>query len=160
MNLHDKMKSRPLIIAISLGFVISFFEHIAVAMYLLSGVIFYFYLPILYSYSRSNVLSHVKAKEFMHLKYYPLEFIFWLFTSGFFSFILAHLLADLAYGMDRLIHILAAPLIIGYFMMICYRELAAKKLNNQDEQINYEKQGRLICFEILFVFILLFMWYH
>lgn len=160
MKLLDKIKTLPLIIAISLGFLISFFEHIAVAMYLLSAVIFYFYLPILYSYSRTNVLNHVKAKEFMHLKYYPLEFIFWLFTSGFFSFILAHLLADLAYGMDKPIHILATPLIIGYFIMIGYRELTAKKLHNQDEQINYEKQGRLICFEILFIFILLFMWHH
>jgi hypothetical protein len=129
-------------------------------MYLLTAVIFYFYLPMLYSYSRVNIFYHVKAEEFMHLKYYPLEFSFWLITTCFFSFILAHLLADLAYGMDKPIHIFGLPLVIIYLVMIFYRELAAKKLHNQEEKINYEKQGRLISFEVLLVFILLFMLHH
>ncbi len=154
------IKSLPLIIAVIIGFVIAFFEHISLAMYLLTAVIFYVYLPMLYSYSRVNIFYHVKAREFMHLKYYPLEFAFWLISTCFFAFILAHLFADLAYGMDKPIHILSIPLIIIYLMMIFYRELAAKKLHHQDEQVNYEKQGRLISFEVLFIFILLFMLHH
>lgn len=160
MKLVDNIKTVPLIVAVSIGFVISFFEHISVVMYLLTAVIFYFYLPMLYSYSRVNVFYHVKAEEFMHLKYYPLEFSFWLITTCFFSFILAHLLADLAYDINKPIHILAFPLIIAYSVMIFHREVAAKKLHNQEEQINYEKQGRLISFVVLLVFILLFMLYH
>ncbi len=160
MQLVNKIKSIPLIVTVSIGFIIAFFEHISVVMYLLTAVIFYFYLPMLYSYSRVNVFYHVRAKEFMHLKYYPLEFSFWLITTCFFAFILAHLLADLAYGIDKPIHILAFPLIIAYLGMIFYRELAAKKLHSQDEQINYEKQGRLISFEVLFIFILVFMLHH
>ncbi len=155
-----KIKSLPFVILIGVVFLVSFVKHIAVPMYFLSSVIFYFYLPILYSYSRTNVLQHIKAKEFMHLKYYPLEFTFWLFTTCFFSFILAHLLADLAYGIDKPLHILSIPLIISYMIMIFYRELRAKKLHAIDEKINYEKQGRLISFEMLFVFILLFTLHH
>ena len=155
--LVSHIKSLPLVTAIIIGFLFSFFEHISVAMYLLSIVIFYFYLPMLYSYSRINVLYHVKAKEFMQLKYYPLEFLFWLLTTCFFSFILAHLLSDLFYGMEKPLHVLFIPLIIGYFIMTFYPELTAKKLRNEDELINYEKQGRLISFDILFIFILLFM---
>jgi hypothetical protein len=154
------MKSLPLMIAIVVGFTFSFFKHISVAMYLLSAVIFYFYLPLLYSYSRANVLCHVKAKEFIHLKYYPIEFLFWLFATVFFSFILAHLLADLAYGMEKHVHLFMYPLIFIYLKIILYRELKAKKLHNIDEQINYEKQGRLITFEVLFLFIAVFMLHH
>jgi hypothetical protein len=160
MKFDNYLKSLPLVIAIGAGFIFSFFEHISVPMYLLSAVIFYFYLPMLYSYSRVNVLYHVKAKEFMHLKYYPMEFLFWLLMTFFFSFILAHLLANLAYGMDKPLHILMYPLILVYLMMIFYRELRAKKLHSIDEQINYEKQGRLISFEILFLFIFMFMIHH
>jgi hypothetical protein len=142
------------------GFGFAFFEHISVPMYLLSGVIFYFYLPMLYSYSRVNVFFHVKAKEFLHLKYYPLEFLFWLLATCFFAFILAHLLASLAFGMEKHVHEFIFPLIFIYLVIIFYRELSAKKLHNTDEQINYEKQGRLITFEVLLMFILLFMMQH
>jgi hypothetical protein len=158
--LDKYIKSLPLIIAIAVGFIFSFLKHISVPMYLLSGVIFYFYLPMLYSYSRANVLFHVKAKEFLHLKYYPMEFFFWLVATCFFSFVLAHLLADLAYGQEKHIHEFLYPLILVYLGVIFYRELRAKKLHNLDEQINYEKQGRLITFEVLFLFILLFMMEH
>jgi hypothetical protein len=160
MQISKRIKSLPIVTLISVGFVAAFFEHIAVAMYLLSAIIFYFYLPVLYSYSRTNVSSHIKAKEFMNLKYYPLEFIFWLLATGFFSFLLAHLLADLAYGLYKPLHAVMYPLMVAYLIMIAYHEWAARKLNNQDEKINYEKQGRLIAFELLFVMILLFMLHH
>jgi|JFJP01.1.fsa_nt_gi hypothetical protein len=154
------MNSLPLIIAICLGFIFSFLKHISFVMYFASGIIFYFYLPVLYSYARVNILNHVKAKEFLHLKYYPLEFLFWLATTCFFSFILAHLLADLFYEINKPIHVIAFPLILACLILICYRELAAKKLHNQDVKINYEKQGRLICFQVLFIFVLLFLLHH
>lgn len=160
MKVSIYVKSLPLVIAIVASFIFTFFEHVAVPMYLLSAVIFYFYLPMLYSYSRVNVFYHVKAKEFLHLKYYPLEFLFWLLATCFFSFILAHLLADLAYGMEKHVHEFMYPLIFIYLGIIFYRELSAKKLHNVEGQVNYEKQGRLICFEVLFWFILLFMMKH
>ena len=160
MNYINSIKSLPLIIAIVVGFIFSFLKHISVPMYLLSGVIFYFYIPMLYSYSRTNVFYHVKAKEFLHLKYYPLEFLFWLLATSFFSFILAHLIADLSFGVENPVHSIIYVLVFCYLLMIFYRELAVKKLHNIDEQINYEKQGRLISFEVLFLFILLFMMRH
>lgn len=160
MNSIRRLKSLPLIIAIVVGFIFSFFKHISVMMYLLTAVIFYFYLPMLYSYSRVNFLYHVKAKEFIHLKYYPQEFLFWLLATCFFSFILAHLLADLAYGFEKNINEFIYFLIFIDLNLIIYREFKAKKLQNIDEIINYEKQGRLITFEILFLFILLFLMKH
>lgn len=158
--MFNLIKSLPLIIAIIVGFGFAFFKHISVPMYLLSAVIFYFYLPMLYSYSRVNVFYHVKAKEFIHLKYYPLEFLFWLLATCFFSFILAHLLADLFHGMEKHVHFFIYPLIFIYLVMIFYRELSIKKLHDIEQQINYEKQGRLISFEVLFTFILLFLIPH
>jgi hypothetical protein len=160
MKYFNLVKSMPLIIAIVVGFVLSFFKHISIPMYLLSGVIFYFYIPMLYSYSRVNVFNHIRVQQFMHLKYYRMEFLFWLLVTSFFSFILAHLLADLSFGVEKPIHIIIYMLVLFYLIMIFYRELSAKKLHNIDEQINYERQGRLISFEILFVFILLFMMKH
>jgi hypothetical protein len=153
--------STPVTISVVIGFVVSFFEHISVIMYFLSGIIFYFYLPILYVYSRVNILNHFKAKELGDLKYYPMEFGFWLIITGFFSFILAHLLADLAYGLDEPVHGLLYPLMIIFLALIIYQELKAKKSDNySDEKVNYEKQGRLIAFELLSVMILLFMLHH
>jgi hypothetical protein len=160
MKVSLYLKSLPLIIAILVGFGFAFFEHVSVPMYLLSAVIFYFYLPMLYSYSRVNVLYHVKAKEFMHLKYYPMEFLFWLLATCFFSFILAHLIADLSFGAEKPIHFIIYLLAFIYPGIIFYREISTKKLHNVEEQINYERQGRLISFEVLFVFILLFMMKH
>ena len=158
-NLHS-YKSLPLVVAIIAGFIFSFFEHISVPMYLLSAVIFYFYLPMLYSYSRVNIFYHIKAQEFLHLKYYPLEFLFWLLATCFFSFILTHLLADLAFGMEKHVHEFMYPLIVIYLGIIFYRELSAKNLHDVEKQINYEKQGRLITFQVLFLFVLLFMMKH
>lgn len=160
MNSFNSIKSLPLVIAIVVGFGFAFFKHVSVPMYLLSAVIFYVYLPMLYSYSRVNVFYHVKSQEFMHLKYYRMEFLFWLLATSFFSFILAHLLADLAFGFEKHVHEFMYPLIVIYLGMIFYRELSAKKLHSLDEQINYEKQGRLISFEVLFLFILLFLMKH
>lgn len=154
------IKSLPFVIAIIIGFGFAFFKHIEVSMYLLTAVIFYFYLPILYSYSRVNVFYHVKAEEFMNLKYYPMEFLFWLLATCFFSFILAHLIANLSFGIEIEVHFILYLLASVYLLMIFYRELSIKKLHNVDATINYEKQGRLISFEVLFVFILLFMAHH
>jgi len=154
------MNSLPLIIAICLGFIFSFLEHISFVMYLSSGIIFYFYLPVLYCYSRVNRFNHVRAKEFLQLKYYPLEFLIWLVTTCFFSFILAHLLADLLDEINKPIRIIAFLLILVCLVLIYYRELTTKKLHSQDVKINYEKQGRIICFEVLFIFVLLFLLSH
>ena len=148
-------KSFPLFIAILLGFIISLKWHFSIAMYPLSGVIFYYYLPMLYSYSRINVLQHIEANEFIHLKYYPMEFFLWLVAACFFSFILAHLLSDLLFQVKRL-HVLMLPLIISYLGLIVYRETRASTLRAINRKMNFEKQGRLLTFEILFVFMFLF----
>ena len=113
------MKSFPLFAAIIVAFIISLKGHISLTMYLLSGVIFYFYLPMLYSYSRVNVLRHMEANEFMHVKYYPMEFILWLIACCFFAFIIAHLLADLLFRFTHL-HFFIFPLIFGYMGLIVY----------------------------------------
>lgn len=149
------MKSLPLFIAVILAFIISFKGHHSLAMYPLSAVIFYFYLPVLYSYSRINVLRHIEAREFMHVKYYPMEFILWLIGCSFFSFILAHLLADKLFNVTHL-HFFILPLILGYLGLIIYREINSKKLHAQSRKINFEQQGRLLSFEILFIFTALF----
>ena len=149
------MKSFPLFIAIISAFIISFYGHHAVAMYALSAIIFYYYLPMLYSYSRINVMRHIEAREFMHVRFYPMEFILWLIGCSFFSFILAHLLADKLFNVTHL-HFFLIPLIIVYLGLIIYREINSKKLLAQRKKLNFESQGRLLSFEILFIFTILF----
>ena len=149
------MKSFPLFIVIALGFILSFKGHHVVAMYPLSAVIFYFYLPVLYSYSRINVFGHIEAREIIHIRYYPTEFILWLLGCSFFSFILAHLLADKLFNITHL-HFFILPLILGYLAIIIFREIHSKKLHAQRKKLNFERQGRLLSFEILFIFTLLF----
>lgn len=148
-------KSFPLFIAIILAFIISLRWHFSIAMYPLSGVIFYYYLPMLYSYSRINVLKHIETNEIIYLKYYPMEFLLWLVAGCFFSFILAHLLSDLLFQVKRL-HIFILPLIMTYLGLIIYRETRASTLRTLNRKMNFEKQGRLLTFEILFVFMFLF----
>jgi hypothetical protein len=156
------MKSIPLFLAISMAFILAFFGHISVVLYTLSVLIFYFYIPILYSYSRVNVFHGDDFKEVVHLRFYPMEFTIWVVLTSFFSYIIAHLLASLLFDVHHL-HQYMFPVMLLYIALIIYRELQGKKLHeqhNQAEQINYEKQGRLISFEILFLFLALFMIQH
>ena len=160
MNLHKIFKSWFMETLVLITFSVAFYEHISVAMYLLAAVIFYFYIPRVYVYSRVNIFNHITNKEFIHLKYYPLEFVFWLFATCFFAFILAHLLADLAYGVEKHVHYMVYILIFIDLAFITRRELAAKKLQFESLETNYEQQGWLLAFEILFAFIMLFMMPH
>ena len=156
------MKSVPLFVAISLAFIIALIGHLSVALYLLSVVIFYFYIPILYSYSRVNIFHHDNFKELLSLRFYPMELTIWVVFTFIFSYIIAHLLASLLFGVHHL-HQFMLPIMILYMALIIFRELRGVKLHeqhNQYEQINYEKQGRMLSFEILFLFLLLFMIPH
>lgn len=154
------MKSAILFVLIISIFTFSFIEHRALLMYPLSALIFYMYLPKLYAYSRVNILHHIKAKEFVHLKYYPMELFMWLLATCFFSFILAHLTADLLYRYSKHIHYFMYPVIFIDLGFIIHRELKSKTLLEEQRPQLYERQGRLLTFEILFVFLLLFMIPH
>lgn len=146
------MKTFVLPIVTALAFAVTFKYHIAVAMYALSAVIFYLYVPQLYVLSRVNILQHAHGKEFLHLKYYPMELTLWLLACSFFAFIIAHLLADLLFNMPHLHHFMFFLMMI-YLGLIIFREIKAKKLYDSDKQINYVQQGRLLSFEMLFVYL-------
>ncbi len=154
------MKSAVLFVLIITIFTLSFVDHHAVLMYPLSALIFYVYLPKIYAFSRINIFHHLKANEFIHLKYYPMEFFLWLLATCFFSFILAHLTADLLYRYSKHIHYFMYPVIFIDLGFIVYREVRAKNLLTEQLQSYYERQGRLLTFEILFIFLLLFMIPH
>ncbi len=145
------MKTFLLFVAILLGFLISFKYHISVVMYALSGIIFYFYIPYLYALSRINILKHKQETELLHLKFYPMELLLWIIACSFFAFIIAHLLADLLFQMPHLHHFMFF-LMIGYLGMIIFRELKARNLHGFNKKTNFVQQGRLLSFEMLFVY--------
>ena len=148
------MKPVPLFFITVAAFIFSFMRHISFAMYPLSFVIFYFYIPKLYAWSRINVLWHHEAKEFMHLRFYPSEFIIWLVGTCFFAFIIAHLLADFLFDIEQLSFYIL-PAMGVYLVFIVLRELKAKDLGEKLSQEVYEQQGRMLSVEILMVFLLL-----
>jgi hypothetical protein len=99
-------------------------------------------------------LWHHEAKEFMHLRFYPSEFIIWLVGTCFFAFIIAHLLADFLFDIEQLSFYIL-PAMGVYLVFIVLRELKAKDLGEKLSQEVYEQQGRMLSVEILMVFLLL-----
>ncbi len=154
------MHSIPLFIAIIIAFGLSFMKHISFAMYPLSAVIFYYYLPILYATSRINILHHLKNKEAFHIKYYPMEFSMWLVSTSFFGFILSHLISDLLFHHREDLYHFLFFLITSGLIGIIYCEHKASNSQTSAKQAILEIQGRILSFEILFFMTLIFVMNH
>jgi hypothetical protein len=154
------MRSFPLFAAIVIAFGLSFVKHISVAMYPLSAVIFYYYLPVLYASSRINILHHIKNKEVFHIKFYPMELSMWLASTLFFAFVLSHLISDM------LFHHREAVYHFTFFLMsigltgIIYCERHASGMQISAKKTIFEIQGRFLSFEIFFILTLLFVMNH
>jgi hypothetical protein len=156
----NPMRSVPLFIAIVVAFGLSFLKHISLAMYPLSIIIFYFYLPVLYASSRINILHHIKEKEIFHIKFYPMELSMWLVSTCFFAFILSHLLSDLLFPYRASIYHFSFFLITLGLGWIIYCERDAKRFHITSKKNIFETQGRILGFEFLFIMILLFAMNH
>jgi len=154
------MRSVPLFIAIVIAFGLSFLEHISVLIYPLSAIIFYNYLPVLYASSRINILYHAKEKKFLCIKFHPMELSLWLVSTSFFSFILAHLFADLLFPYREHLYHSTIFLIFSGLIGIIYYELNANKFHISSKKTSFKAQGRLLSLEFLFVMILLFATNH
>ncbi len=154
------MRSLPLFIAVVIAFGLSFSRHISVAMYPLSAVIFYFYLPVLYASSRINILHHIREKQLFHIKFYPMELSMWLVSTCFFGFILSHLMADLLFDYREYIYHFTIFLITLGLIGIIYCEFDAGKYHILSKKTAFETQGRLLSFELFFIMILLFVVNH
>lgn len=154
------MRSIPLFLAIVIAFGLSFLKHISVAMYPLSAVIFYFYLPVLYASSRINILHHIKDKELFHIKFYPMELSMWLVSTSFFAFILSHLISDLLFNhREHLYHFTIFLITVGLIGII-YCERDASKYHILSKRAAFEIQGRFLSFEFFFIMVLLFVMNH
>ena len=154
------MRSLPLFLVIVLAFGLSFSKHISAAMYPLSAVIFYYYLPVLYASSRINILHHIKEKEVFHIKFYPMELSMWLVSTCFFSFVLAHLLSDMLFSYRESLYHFSYFLITAGLTGIIYYELKVNKCPLSLKNNVFETQGKLLGFEFLFIMILLFVMNH
>ncbi len=154
------MRSLPLFSAIIVVFILSFIKHISVAMYPLSAIIFYYYLPVLYASSRINIMHHMKNKEVFHMKFYPMELGVWFLSTCFFAFILSHLIADLFFHhREVLYHFTIFLLSIG-MAGIYFCERQATRFHILSKKTSFEIQGRFLSFEILFILVILFAMNH
>jgi hypothetical protein len=154
------MRSLLLFAAIVVAFGLSFLKHISVAMYPLSAVIFYFYLPVLYASSRINILHHLNNKEVFHIKFYPMELSMWLASTFFFSFVLSHLISDLLFHHREMVYHFTFFLMSIGLAGIIYCERHASGLPISAKKSIFEAQGRFLSFEIFFIMTLLFVMNH
>ncbi len=154
------MRSLPLFAAIVIAFGLSFVKHISVAMYPLSAVIFYSYLPVLYASSRINILHHISNEEVFHIKFYPMELSMWLVSTLFFAFILSHLISDLLFHHREILYHFTFFLMTIGLAGIIYCERHASGFLISEKKTIFEIQGRLLSFEIFFIMTLLFVMNH
>ena len=155
------MKSTFLFIIIFTIFCLAFIKHISAIMYPLSMVIFYAYLPILYSSSRLNLLNHKtnKTKSF-YIKFYPIELGLWFVCTCFLAFLISHLLSDLLFHqLQTLYHF--TYFLIGFGLLgSLYYEWDVAKLHYTPKEVAFKIQGRLLSFEIFFIFFQFFAKNH
>jgi len=154
------MHSIPLFLAIVIAFGLSFLKHISLAMYPLSAFIFYFYLPVLYSSSRINILHHIKNKEMFHIKYYPMELSVWFVSTCFFAFILSHLASDLLFHHRQEVYHFLFFLISAGLIGILYCERDVSRFHISSKKTLFEIQGRLLSFQIFFIMTIFFVMSH
>ena len=155
------MKPILLFLIIFTAFCLAFVKHISAIMYPLSAVIFYAYLPVLYASSRMNVLHHKKEKqEAFHIKFYPLELGLWFLSTCFLAFVISHFLSDLLFHyLQSLYHF--TYFLIGFGLIgIIYCEWDVNKIHYLSKEAAFNTQGRLLSFEIFFVFFLFFAMNH
>lgn len=154
------MRSLPLFVAVAIVFALSFIKHISVAMYPLSAIIFYYYLPVLYASSRINILHHLKNKEVFHIKFYPMELGMWFIGTCFFAFILAHLIADLLFHHREVLYHFTFFLMSLGLAGIYFCERQATRFHILSKKTSFEIQGRFLSFEILFMMVFIFSMNH
>jgi hypothetical protein len=129
-------------------------------MYPLSAVIFYVYLPVVYTSSRINILHHKKEQEVFHIKFYPMELGVWFLSTCFLAFVISHFLSDLLFHyLQPLYHFTYFLILLG-FIGIVYCEWDANKLHYTSKETAFTLQGRLLSFEIFFVFFIFFAMNH
>lgn len=130
-------------------------------MYPLSVVIFYAYLPILYEASRLNLLHHKKEKrEAFHIKFYPMELGLWFGCTCFLAFVISHLLSDLLFHhLQELYHFTYFFIAVG-LAGITYCEWDVNKFHHMPKKVAFKTQGRLLSFEVFFIFFLFFAMNH
>lgn len=154
------MKAFLIFLAILTVFSFAIAKHISAVMYPLSAVLFYLYLPVLYTSSRINTLHHAKGKVLYHIKFYPMELAVWLICTCFLSFLISHLLADLLFDHLQSLYHLTYFLIGLGAAAIAYCELDTKTLHFFSRQTAFERQGLFLSLEIFFIFFLLFAKNH
>ena len=141
-------------------FLLAFLKHISAVMYPLSAIIFYRYLPVLYTASRINTLHHAKGKEFIHRKFYPIELSIWLISTCFLSFIIAHLLTDLLFlYLKSLYHLTYFLISLGLAGIVFY-EIDASRLHLLSKKTAFKQQGLFLSIEIFLFFFLFFAKNH
>ena len=123
------MRSFPLFLVIVIVFILSLSKHLSLIMYPLCAVIFYFYLPLLYTSSRLNILHHQSNADIWHIKFYPIELSMWFISTCFFSYILSHLLSDILFLYRESLYHFTFFLIILGMGGVTYYELDAKKIS-------------------------------
>lgn len=150
------------------GFIFSFAKHLTVVYYFLSIIIFLFYLPQIYASSRISIKKKWSVLEkyscssgFCKLPVYPIEFYTWLGMSMFFTYLLAHLLADRFDGLDETVNIMIFPFLFVCMLLVVVWELYIHKVDDKLQKRNaYILQGRVINFIILLIFTLIFFFGH
>jgi hypothetical protein len=150
-------------IGIILVFIVAYELHIKFLMYPLAAAIFYLYVPLLYAVGRKSALLHVQQGEPAYHSY-P-WFTVWFTVASVFSYMLSHLLADLISGfhLSFFRYVLYAFILLtaGGLGVIGYLQWQSKKIALLgDLRTNFETQGRLAGFEILFMLLIYFLVKH
>lgn len=89
-----------------------------------------------------------------------MELSMWLASTCFFSFILAHLLADVLFSYRTPLYHFSYFLIPIGIGGIIYLELNANKHHITSKKIVFESQGRILGFELVIIMIALFVANH
>jgi hypothetical protein len=166
ISVYDSSSKKTLYsaVGIALAFIIAFELHIKSLMYPLAAAIFYLYVPLLYLYGKKSMLQY--ARHDGPVKYYAcLWFLAWFIITCFFSYMLSHLLADVIssfhWSFFRYLLYLFILLITGGLGIFFFLQCNIKKIDALDDiRTNFEKQGRLAGFEILFLLLVFFLLKH
>jgi hypothetical protein len=146
------------------AFILAFELHIKFLMYPLAAAIFYLYVPLLYLHGKKSALQY--AQNGGSAKFYSyLWFSAWFIVTCFFSYMLSHLLADVIssfhWSFFRYLLYVFILLMAGGLGIIVYLQWTSKKIDTLgDIRMNFEKQGRLASFEILFTLLVVFLVKH
>ncbi len=160
--MKPKIRSLPIFFTVVISFILSFFKHFSVLLYPLSGIIFYFYLPIFYATSRMNIIRYQVNGEYPHIRLYLMELSIWFVSTCFFSFILAHFLADLFFDHQAAIYHFSYFLLTVGVVGIAVSEYYANKNKAEYESAKkfFEIQGLFYGAEIITLILIVLMLHH